>query len=216
MSGQKPSSDAVLAWHFLRNDGKLRDGRDAPPDGEWLVHDGPVIPCESGLHASENILDALHNAPGNIICRVELRGGIQEHGDPVDKLVGRERRILWRLNAETGERVLREYARWAALQVIDLWDAPDVMREYLVTGDESIRDAAYVASKPDYGGKYVEAQALSQDAALAAAYKFAWVGASCVRWAAGDGNWAAGRDAGAAKLTALVEAARVGQERTDA
>ena len=147
-----------LAWHFLRANGRLRDGRVAPPDGEWLTHTGPLVPCLSGLHASEDILDALWWAPGPIICRVELDGDVQEHGKPVDKLVAARRCILWRLDAETSERVLRQFARWCALQVIDLWDAPAVAREYLETGDESKRDAAWTAARN-----------AAQDAAWAAA-----------------------------------------------
>lgn len=118
-----------LAWHFLHPDNKLRDGRDAPPGGEWLVHDGPVVPCESGLHASEQAIDALKYAPYEhkiVLCRVELRGTVIEHGEPVDKLAASERRILWRLDGDTTDRVLREFARWSASQVLHLWNAPPV------------------------------------------------------------------------------------------
>lgn len=53
----------VLTWHFLHADNRLRDGRDAPPDGEWLRQDGTIVPCVSGLHASERIIDALAYHP---------------------------------------------------------------------------------------------------------------------------------------------------------
>ena len=154
-----------LAWHFLRDNGELRDGTKPPPDGEWLSVDGDIRACSWGLHASERILDALGFAPGSVICRVEVRGDIREHGRPPDKLVARERRILWRLDAEIGGRVLREFARWAALQVIDLWDAPAVVREYLETGDESLRYAARSAAGPAAGDAAWDA---ARDAAWAA------------------------------------------------
>lgn len=35
--------------------------------------------------------------------------------------------------------LLFEFARWCALQVIDLWDALVVVREYLETGDEALQ-----------------------------------------------------------------------------
>jgi len=38
--------------------------------------------------------------------------------------------------------VWRVYARWCALQVINLWDAPEVVLEYLNTGNENIRKSA--------------------------------------------------------------------------
>jgi hypothetical protein len=53
---------AMIAWHFCGD--TLRDGRPIPPDGEKLIHDGELVMCVSGLHASKNILDALTYAPG--------------------------------------------------------------------------------------------------------------------------------------------------------
>ena len=126
----------MKAWHFLRNDGKLRDGTTPPKIGKTLVYDGPIKMCTSGLHASVTPLDALKYAPGNIICRVKL-GGVIIKSD--DKLVASERTILWQYNAES---VLRHFARQCALDVIQLWDAPNVVIQYLKTGDESMRAAA--------------------------------------------------------------------------
>lgn len=126
----------IEAWHFAGD--KLRDGRPLPKDGEWLKHEGDVVICESGLHASKRIIDALQYAPGSTICRVTCRGIVTEQND---KLVCTERRIDWRIN-DTDE-LLRTFARKAALSVIHLWDAPDIVREYLETGNEDIRDAAW-------------------------------------------------------------------------
>ena len=129
----------MKAWHFVNE--TLRDGRPIPPDGEWLVHDGELIMCGSGLHASVRILDALIYAPGNTICRVEVDGEIL-HDD--DKLVAEKRKILWRIE---GEQVLTAFARWCALQVVHLWDAPDVVIKYLTTGNENTRAAASDAAR---------------------------------------------------------------------
>ena len=124
----------MKAWHFVGE--KLRDGRPVPPDGEKLTYDGPLVMCESGLHASIKIIDALGFAPGEVICRVECGGEIVTSDD---KLICSERTILWRVD---GGSLLREFARWCASQVIHLWDAPDVVKRYLETGDESLRAAA--------------------------------------------------------------------------
>lgn len=129
----------MLAWHFVGP--TLRDGRPVPPDGETLVHEGPVQMCRSGLHASRRLTDALQYAPGSTICRVRV-GDVVEEDD--SKLVARERTILWRV--EDADDLLHDFARRCAMDVIDLWDAPDVVREYLETGDESLRDAARAAA----------------------------------------------------------------------
>lgn len=135
-------SKRVLAWHFLAGPlpGVLRDGSPAPADGEILTHDDPLILCEQGLHASVRPKDALNYAPGPIVCRVECSGTIQHDGD---KLVCTERRILWRADADA---TLHAFTRWCALSVIHLWDPPQVVRDYLETGREEIRAAAWDAA----------------------------------------------------------------------
>lgn len=123
---------SVLAWHFVG--ATLRDGRPVPPDGETLRHDGPLRMCQSGLHASERLIDALRYAPGATICRVQCGGEINRESD---KLVCTERTILWRID---GSDVLHAFARACALDVAHLWGMPDVIREYLTTGDRTMRD----------------------------------------------------------------------------
>jgi len=136
----------MKAYHFTAD--TLRDGRPIPPVGEWLEHTGPIFPCESGLHASADPFDALKYAPGAIIHLVEIDGELVPHGDPVDKVAGRRRKIIKTIDAT---KLLREFARWCALRVIHLWDCPDVVRRYLETGDESmcdsVRDTAFASSQ---------------------------------------------------------------------
>jgi hypothetical protein len=60
-----------------------------------------------------------------------------------DKLVARQRTILWRIDSTD---VLRKFARQCALDVAHLWDMPPVVSQYLETGDESIRAAARAAA----------------------------------------------------------------------
>ena len=199
----------MKAYHFT-NGKTLRDGRPIPPQGEWIEHDGPVVPCESGLHASECPLDALTYAPGNTLHVVELEGDLKPHGDPVDKQVGRRRKILATIDAEP---VLREFARWCALQVIDKWDAPTVVREYLESGDESKRDAAWAAAwaaawtaarDAAWAAARDAAWEAARDAARDAAWAAAWEAARDAAWAAA---WAAARDAQRAKFRKMVDEA---------
>ena len=163
------SSQIIKAWHFTAE--TLRTGSPIPPVGEWSRYEGEIIPCSAGLHASRRLIDALQYAPGSVLHYVSMRGELVEHGKPVDKLVARERRIEWTIPAEVMEPILRRFARWCALQVIHLWDAPDdVVRRYLETGDESIRAATRAATR-------AAAMAAAGDAAEAAAWD-----------AAGDGQ----------------------------
>jgi hypothetical protein len=129
----------------MRANGSLGHGDTrVPKDGEVLRHFGWIELCESGLHASRSPLDALRWAPGPMICRVEC-GGETLHGR--DKLVCAERTILWRADATD---VLQRFARLCALDVSHLWDMPPVMKRYLRTGDETIKNAARDAAAGEF------------------------------------------------------------------
>ncbi len=103
---------------------------------------GEIIPCENGLHASKRIIDALDYAPGSIIWNVELSGRVIKRKD---KLCASSRKYL--AGGVDCSEVLRKFARVCALEVVDKWDAPQVVIDYLKTGDESIRPAAWSAAR---------------------------------------------------------------------
>jgi hypothetical protein len=169
------------AWHFVEK--TLRDGSPIPKDGVWLEHKGPVVICESGLHASRDPFDALQYAPGSTLCLVNVDGIEYEQED---KLVCRRRKIVARMDAT---EMLRYFSRMQALSVIHLWEAPDVVLDYLMTGDEEIRAAAWAAAK---AAAWAAVRDAARDAAWAAVRAAAWAAARDAAWAAA---WAAVRDA---------------------
>jgi len=171
-------SDTVFGWHFTDGE-KLRDGRRLPAVGEWLEYAGPVVICRSGLHGSRRLIDALQYAPGHTLHYCEFGGVVDEQDD---KLVAHRRRIVWSIDAEP---VLRAFARRVALNVAHLWDMPDVVREYLETGREELRDAARDAARS-------AAWSAARSAAWAAARSAAWAAARSAAWSAA---WAAARSA---------------------
>ena len=130
-----------LGWHFADATECLRygDGRKIKVGITHKVDCEPAL-CERGLHASKSVLEALQYAPGNILFRVSLSGTII-HGD--DKSAATERTYIARIDAEP---VLREFARKCALEVIHLWNCPRIVEDYLRSGDESLRDAAFKAA----------------------------------------------------------------------
>ena len=128
---------SVLAWHFTGD--KLRNGEPIPEQGEWLEIDGDPIMCSRGLHASKHPYDALKYAPGAALHRVRLDGTILIDND---KLVATRRKIIWIVPPEIMQPLMWDFARYCARSVLPLWDAPDIVKEYLKTGDESLRDAA--------------------------------------------------------------------------
>lgn len=138
--GRRYSVNTVYGWHFLYEGHKLRDGTTAPKNGEWLKVKNPVI-CKRGLHGSLTPYDALQYAPGPILCLCEFSKPADQHDD---KFVSSRRRIIARMDAT---EMLRYYARMQALSVIHCWDAPDVVLDYLMTGDKYIRSAAWSATR---------------------------------------------------------------------
>ena len=186
----------MKAWHFLHEDRRLgyRDGRVVEPGQTITVDVDPEL-CVAGLHASVRALDALRYAPGPVVCRIVL-GGTIVRGD--DKIAGTERTCLWMYDATP---VLRAWSRRCALDVIRLWDAPEVVVRYLKTGDESIRDAAWDAARAAWDAARAAACAAARDAARDAAWDAAWA-------AAWDAAWDAAREKQARRLGAMLAAGR--------
>ena len=198
---------AIEAWHFVGS--TLRDGSPIPDDGVWLEHVGEIELCASGFHASESIRDALDYAPGSTICRVEL-GGEVERGE--DKLVASRRRILWRMDGET---LLFEASRRFASRCLSEWDAPQVVRDWLETGDPKLRSAAESAARLAAGSAaesaaWSAAWSAAESAAEAAAWSSwsAWSAArSAARLAAWSAAWSAAESAAWSAARSAAEAA---------
>jgi hypothetical protein len=185
-------------WHFVTVDehGTPRlgynDGREVKIGGTLEIDAEPFL-CFTGLHASVKLWDALVYASGDKLrlCRVTL-GGTVLHGD--DKSVATQRTVVAMLDVDATEKLLHDFACWCALQVIHLWNAPDVVRQYLETGDESLRAAARDASEVAADAAWAAAAytARAADAAwAAAAYTARAAARAAAADVAADAAWAA-------------------------
>ena len=150
----------ILAWHWVREDRRLGygDGREVRA-GETIEHNGSIALCESGLHASTTILDALTYAPGPVVCRVRMSGTVLRGND---KIVATRRETLWMVDAR---RVLVVWAcecAWEALQRVGNPDPRSVaaIREVMRQQRSGVRDQAKLDA--------------ARDAARAAASDAAW------------------------------------------
>ena len=188
----------MRAWHFV---GKtLRDGSPVPADGVWLPVIADPVLCERGYHASVDAFDALKYAPGDVLCLVELRGTIVQGSD---KVVASERMIVARFDAAD---MLRYFARMQALSVVDRWDAPQVVLDWLMTGDEKYRVEALEAA---WASAASEGPLVGSVRAAAASWASGGTLVGSVR--AASASWAswtaarAARTAARADFTALVE-----------
>ena len=185
----------IKAWWFCKE--RLLPHKDSRKVkiGSTHVHKGELIICNSGFHASIQILDALKYIQGNILYRVECSGEIIQQSD---KLVCSRRKYLASFDATD---MLWHFARLCALDVVHLWNAPEIVKRYLRTGDKSIRAAARNAT--------FEAPCLSaQDAAWNAAgytpYNAARNAARAARSTVSDsiGTQSAAYDSGVAESVA--------------
>lgn len=211
-------SEHVQAYHFVG--ATLRDGRPVPPDGEWLVHDEPAVLCESGLHASRRPWDALQYAPGAVLCLVEVADIAEEREE---QLVAHRRRIVRRVDLTTD---LRAFARQCARDVLHLWDAPEVVRRYLESGDETLREAAREAAREVAWDAFAVEWAVSSAAsaamvaagasALEAAREAANAAARAVREVTWDSVWDDAKKAAASDESAASAAFRAGEAAWDA
>ena len=196
-------SKPVLAYHFT--DGyHLRDGQ-LLETGREYVFDGEPVMCECGYHASRHVFDALKYAPGSILSRVEFRE-ITDECD--DKIVCKRRTVIQTIDATD---LLLRFARMCALDVVHLWEAPDIVIRYLKTGDEALRDAARIAAWDarsaawdarsaawDTGDAARDTRDDAREAAWSAAWDVAWDTRAAAMSAARSAAWAAAWDAASA------------------
>lgn len=80
------------------------------------------------------------------------------------------------------------FARWCAWQVRDLWKMPDIVRQYLLTGDEKIKGRARDAARAAVRAAWWDAVRATL-AALASAWWAAWWSAVRAAVAARDTAW---------------------------
>ena len=186
-------------WHIAENSGLLGHGDERLiVVGETLTVAGPIFMCGHGLHACARLLDALAYANGTVICEVIL--GADAYTED-DKSVSSSRTCIAMTTPEVGERILRNFARWCALDVAHLWDMPEDVRQYLETGDESVRSAAETAA---WTAARAAAEAAAEAAGEAAIRAAAWTAAEA---AACSAAWTAARSAAEAAARSAGEAA---------
>jgi hypothetical protein len=193
----------IRAYHFVGN--TLRDGSPIPKNGEWLRVKGEIKICSSGLHASRHVADALQFAPGATLCLVDMSRDIEGQDD---KLVARCRRIVARFDAT---ELLRADARASAVSVLKNWKGavPQIVMDWLITGDEQYRSAALSAAESEAlstarsaGWNAAESaawhafQSAAESVFQSAALSAAWSAARSAAWSATESAaWNAARSA---------------------
>ena len=185
-----------FAWHFTAD--KLRDGSPLSKVGMWEHYEGKLELYKSGLHWSRDPFDALQHAPGANLRRVEIKGDILEQSN---KGCSHYRRTVYQFDAT---ELLRYFARMQALSIIHLYPngADDVVFDYLMTGDESLRAAAWAAAWDVAGAA---AWVAARDSAWAAARDSAGAAAGAAAWdSAGAAAGAALRDSARKDFNKLI------------
>lgn len=129
----------IKAWHFSTGRLGNGDGRKIVKKRTLKVIGTPLI-CARGLHASVRASHALSYAPGSMVSRVLVSGLVMKG---FDKIVGTERHCLWIADAS---ETLMDFSRWCALDVVKFWAAPNVVIEFLNTGNRDCAAEAQMAA----------------------------------------------------------------------
>src|SRR5512146_2314967 len=138
-----------LAWHFVGD--RLRNGDPIPKVGVWehWPHELKLCPnkydikaLRGGLHWSLDPWDALNYAPGPFLRLVAVKGS---YITQKDKGCSHWRKTVAQMDAT---EMLRYFARMQAISCLDKWksDPDPIILDWLFTGDESIRPAAWAAA----------------------------------------------------------------------
>jgi len=206
-------------WHFAAmKDGKpvMRDGTMIEPGKRYTVP--KAVLCESGFHGSARAIDALQYASGSWVSKRDI-----------DEVTRRYNKVCGPACVHTegfdATEILRKFARLCALDVIDLWGAPEIVVRYLKTGDESLRIAArYAAMAAVIAAASDSARYAARAAAMAAASDSArYATSDSVRYATTDAAtdaaraavWDAARGKQNRRLTRMLNAGLKIVEATD-
>jgi hypothetical protein len=130
---QNIASEKITAWCFSASD-RLPHGGNHLIVIDETVADNKIVLCKNGLYASCDPLNALYYAKGPYLHKVQCCD---------DKLDARSCKYFVVRDAAN---MLRRFAREQALSVIHLWEAPKVVKQYLVTGDETLKSIACAAA----------------------------------------------------------------------
>ena len=175
--------EPIYAWHFLRNsEGKdyLLDGTEAPADNTPLEFSGKPFLCRQGLHASLSPYDAMTFDKGTTLCYVKCEGEII-HSKAGGKLVCTKRTILARMDAK---ELLAYSSRMFALSVVHLWNAPDVVYDWLMTGEEEYKEVVASATYAAYATAASASASAATSAATYATYASAYAATTTYAYAA--------------------------------
>jgi len=112
--------ERILAWHFLRDNGRTQFGDIEVKKGQVYRADGMLELCRNGMHASVKAIDALNFANGALISRVEIRPPYLIGND---KLCGRARKVLWIMDVTA---LLYEFACREALRALRKANVTDI------------------------------------------------------------------------------------------
>ena len=193
------------AWYFAPEGNRLKyqDNRLIRVGVTHRIEGKPET-CSHGLHASNRIIDALKYSQTNILYRVELSG---EMDRAEDKIAAQSRKYLQRFDMES---ILFEFSRKQALiniKKVKLYTRKDdysLIIEWLKTGDQNIRSAAWSAAE---SGAWLAARSSARSSAWSAAGSSAWSAArSAAESAAESAAWSGARSAQERMLVRMMKA----------
>jgi hypothetical protein len=191
-------STPFYGWHFATAQRTVPRTNEPLEVGRTYRQAGPLVLCESGLHGSIRLHDALTYASSSILTRCAFSGEILR-GE--DKLCATERTVLWISDIEPilheaachfAEDALRiakvtDPRSWATIEAKRKWLRGEITDKELDAARDAARDAACVAARD-------AARAAACVAAWDAARAAAWDAASAAAWdAASAAAWAAAR-----------------------
>jgi hypothetical protein len=147
-------------WKSLTEGKKSLNGNVEWKIGKWRKHDGELSMCNSGFHASENIIDAMGYVNCFYLARVAVRG---EHLEQNDKQVWSEMKAV-KIYKWTKENSVR-LAIFSAELVIDIFEKkyPSDKRPR-----QAIEAAKAYLKNPEDGSAYSAAHAAACAAHAAA------------------------------------------------
>ena len=114
------------------------------PTLTWHFLDEKEEECDSRVQGNIDILRALeYSHPHGTVCRVEMSEGLNMGDGTIAGL----RQIVWRLSEISTRSILLKFMRLCVLDIIDYWDVPPIVAQFLKTDNEKHKEQALSEAK---------------------------------------------------------------------
>ena len=184
-----------IGWKILRKGNKSQYNDFKWRKNKWYKHDDKLIICESGFHASKELVSAMSYLTPGIIAKVEYKGEVIEE---YDKFVASEMRVVKTYKPTKKQMV--EWSIYCARQCLKEWNKYDKSDKRPLKAIQAAE--AWLENPTQKNKSAAKSAALASELAARSAASSSW----SVARSAASSSWSASESAARSAASAIWSA----------